>query len=121
MNYITSDGENVVLTWLNGLPRPAKVKINTRIAFLETVEQLEMPDAKQLKGNCDGLVELRVQSGNVQYRPLCCYGPKRGQVTILVGAIERGNKLVPNSACATALMRKAEIGEKERTRDHEFE
>jgi hypothetical protein len=119
-DYVDPDGENVVLRWLNGLPKAAKVKINTRIEFLETVEQLEMPDARQLTGICDGLVELRVRSGNVQYRPLCYYGPKRREVTILAGAIEKGSKFEPSSACDTALMRKARIGQRGWTCDHDF-
>jgi hypothetical protein len=119
-DYVDPDGENVVLRWLNGLPKAAKVKINTRIEFLETVEQLEMPDARQLTGICDGLVELRVRSGNVQYRPLCYYGPERWAVTILAGAIEKGSKFEPSSACAIALKRKALMERKGWTGGHDF-
>jgi len=119
-DYVDSDGKNVVRSWLNGLPKPAKAKINTTIGFLEAMPRLEMPYVRVLKGTCAGLMELRVTSGNVQYRPLCCYGPGEKEVTILFGAVEKGGKFVPLSACSIALMRKAQLSEGGRTRDHDF-
>lgn len=73
-----------------------------------------------LHGECDGLMELRRQSGNVQYRPIGCYGPGQREVTLLVGATERGGRFVPPSACETAQERKARLIETGRTCDHDF-
>jgi hypothetical protein len=119
-DFVADDGANTVRAWLDALPVRAKRKINVFIERLEVVDQLEMPTVRVLKGSCDGLMELRVKSENVQYRPLCCYGPGQGEVTILFGATERGGRFQPPTACATALARKTRLGERGRTCDHDF-
>ena len=120
-DYVTPDGENVVRSWLNDLPKRARMKIDAAIRRLEVVDQLEMPYVRVLKGVCHGLMELRIESENVQYRPLCCYGPGEKEVTILFGATEKGGKFVPLSACSIALARKAQLTERGRTCDHQFD
>jgi hypothetical protein len=119
-DWVEPDGENVVLTWLNGLPKRAKARINALIPRLEATQHLGPPHVKPLKGPCAGLMELRVPCEGVEYRPLCCYGPGRREVTILVGATEVGGKLVPLSACSTAHKRKARLTVEGLTRDHDF-
>lgn len=119
-DFVDPDGENVILAWLNALPKAAKAKINALLRRLEVVRSLEMPEARMLHGECDGLLELRRESGNVQFRPICCYGPERGEVALLIGAVEKGGKFVPASACSTAQDRKARLTEKGRTCDHDF-
>lgn len=42
-----------------------------------------------LKGWPD-LYELRIVSAGSQFRPLGCYGPQRGEFTLLLGAVEKG-------------------------------
>ena len=121
-DYLTTEGANPIFDWLSGLPKPVKVRINARIRFIERLETLERPHVAALEGKCDGLLELRIVGPDkVQYRPLCCYGPGRGDVTILVGAIEKGGKIVPSSACATAQQRKKEIAERGRICEHNFD
>jgi hypothetical protein len=119
-DYVSAGGENEIRTWLDVLPKAAKVKINALIRRLQVVPFLDMPEVRMLRGECDGLLELRVTAEKVQYRPLCCYGPGRGEVTILVGAIEKGSKFVPLTACAIAQTRKARLAEGGRTLDHDF-
>lgn len=121
MDYLTADGDNVILAWLNGLPKKAKAKINQRILFTERMEMLDRPQVGFLQGACEGLMELRVHGAdNIQYRPLCCYGLGKRDVTILFGAIEKGSKLVPPSACASAQNAKTEHTGKGRTCEHNF-
>lgn len=119
-DYVTPDGDNVVQSWLNGTPKRVKVKINALLRRLEVMERLEMPEVRMLHGECDGLMELRRESENVQYRPICCYGPGRREITILAGAIERGGKFVPPSVCETARRRMAQLTEGSRVCDHDF-
>lgn len=110
-DYLTADGENLIFEWLRGLPKAARVKINTRIRYFERLEVLERPQVGHLDGRCDGLMELRIYGPDkVQYRPLCCFGPCDRDVTILVGAIEKGSKFVPSSACSVAQQRMTEVG-----------
>jgi len=120
-DYVSASGENEVLAWLNDLPKQAKAKINAMIRRLEVLEDLKMPQVKPLHGPCSGLIELRIKGAdNIQYRPLCCHGPGDKEVTILAGAIEKGGKFVPRSACSTAQVRMAEIVRGGRTCDHDF-
>lgn len=118
-DYVNRRGENEIHSWLDSLPKRAKVRINTTISRLELMETLGMPHIKKLTGPCDGLLELRVLCENVQYRPLCAHGPGEREVTLLVGAIEKGGRL-PSSACSTALARKQQLGQKGSTCDHDF-
>lgn len=120
-DYVAPDGENLIHTWLNQLrPKQAKARINTRLLYFEALERLNEPHAKTLEGECAGLLELRIKA-EVQYRLLSCYGPGRGEVTILYGAIERGDRFEPTSACSIALARKAQYEERGRTREHRFD
>ena len=120
LDYIEPTGRNVIEEWLHGLPMEARLAINTRIQYLEVAEKLGRPYTAMLHGKCEGLFELRITHSKIQYRPLACYGPEKGQVTLLVGAIEKGDRLEPISACATALQRKANITESGRTNEHSF-
>lgn len=119
-DYVGDEGVNEIHAWLSGLPKQARRRINIAIRRLEAMEKLAMPHVRVLTGPCAGLMELRIPVAGVQYRPLCCYGPGRGEITLLVGAIEKGDRLVPSSACSTALMNKARIAERGRTCDHDF-
>ena len=60
------------------------------------------------QGLCHGeqLIELIIKVGNVQYRPIGWYGPEDRTVTLLLGAIERGNDFEPRNACEQAVNRK---------------
>jgi hypothetical protein len=56
----------------------------------------------------------------MQYRPLGCHGPGDREITLLIGAIERGGRFEPQSACAIGFARKAQIHERGRTCEHDF-
>ena len=117
-DYIDSAGLNVIEQWLHSLPQSARLEINTRIQYLEVLRRLVRPDTAMLKGECHGLMELRITHNKIRYRPLACYGPGDRQITLLMGAIEKGGRFEPLSACKTALKRKAEIQEPGRTNEH---
>lgn len=65
-------------------------------------------------------MELRINSHGVQYRPLCCYGPDQKGVTILVGAIEKGGRFEPRSACVVAQAHRSRLKESERLCEHDI-
>lgn len=101
-------GENLVRRWLDDLPKKASIKIDIRLRYLENVQYLHLEPQyiKQMVGY-EGIYEIRVVMGNVQYRPLGCYVPtERGQFALLVGAIEKGDRLEPKEACELAEERK---------------
>lgn len=119
-DYVADSGENVIRAWIAGLPKPVKAKIQTRITYLETERAFDPLYVKVLHGPCSGLLELRIVYQGNQYRPLCSYGPGTGDITLLMGAIEKGGRFEPRSACSTALARKAKLREPGRTCEHDF-
>jgi hypothetical protein len=119
-DYVAADGVNEIHAWLNGLPERAKAKINWRISQLEQTPHLTRPATGKLHDDCEGFFELRVEVGNVQYRPICCHGPGDRDVTILFGAIEKGRKFVPLSACLIARRNSGHISERGRVCDHDI-
>ena len=123
-DFVDANGENVIRSEFNSLPpgirKKYKAKLEWKLAHLQVVRQLEMPHVRQLTGPCSGIFEIRFEIGNVQYRPLCCYGPSDGDVTILVLAKEVGSQFVPASACATALARKALLSQRGQSVDHDL-
>src|SRR5579859_6039420 len=105
MDFLEADASNTILAWLNSLrldrgrePR-AKVKINTRIQYLEALENWDWPPHMIARLACyDEIYELRVVHKNIQYRPLGCYGPGQREFTLLVGAREENDDFRPREA-----------------------
>ena len=121
-DYVSAGGRNNIREWLDGLPLSVQFDIDARIRFLEVTKEFSRTHVKPLRGDCKGLMELRVKSNKVQYRPLCFYGPKDRQITILLGAIEKGDRFVPKNACKTALKRKSVVNsDRSRYCKHRFD
>ena len=119
-DYLEADGSNDIRAWIDSLPIKAQVKIDVRIRFLEATPTWPPQYISALVG-CDGIYELRVVSGGVQYRPLGFYGPARREFTLLKGAIEKGGKLEPRDACVVAQARMVIVnGNRTRIEPHRF-
>ncbi len=88
-DFLDPRGVNLVRAWLDSLPVKVAAKIDARILYMCTVRMWPEQYVSALKGWPD-IFELRVVSAGSQYRPLCYYGPNRGNVTILHGTIEKG-------------------------------
>lgn len=120
-DYISRGGRNYFQEWLDDQPLKVQLEINTRLEYLRyQPPPLQRPYTARLKGECDGLYELRVKVEKVQYRPLFFYGPGKSQITFLAGAIEKGGKLQPPDVCQTALERRDQIGKGATTCEHAF-
>lgn len=104
-DFVSARGENLIAAWLRMLPIAARVEISTSITLLEQTERLDRPQVGLLRNECEGLLELRVKVNNVQYRPIGYYGPQQREITLLVGAVEKGRKFVPPTACSIAFSR----------------
>lgn len=87
--YQEDDGTVPVLDWLNSLPPKAKAKCRLRIERLQELGyELRRPEADYLR---DGIYELRIRRGHVNYRILyffyrnqeccCCDFSRVGQRT----------------------------------------
>jgi len=90
-DFISERGENDIHRWLHGadVTNAARAKINARIATLRGFPQMPEQYISAYVG-WPKLLELRIVSNGVQYRPLGFYGPERGQFTLVVGGIEKG-------------------------------
>jgi hypothetical protein len=120
-DFLDGRGINVIRAWTVALPPAAQAKLDMIILVLQATDLWPWPAQyiSALRGY-EGVLELRVGSCGVQYRPLGCYGPGRREFTILIGAIEKGGRL-PKRDCETAVERRALIFEdRGRTCEHDF-
>lgn len=107
--FVTDDGFSDVREWLNGLPPKAKARMDKIILYLEIIKDwTKIAWFSPLKGY-NGIFEMKFIVDNTQYRPLGCYGPERKTFTLLMGAIEQGNKFNPRRAPEIALQRRGLI------------
>jgi len=121
-DFVSARGENVIEAWLATIPWQARDEINVQLLLLRNVQNLNRPAVGHLQGpECRGLIEIRVTSKRQRYRPLAYVEPEANQVTLLVGAKEKGGKLEPKDACATAWRRIDDINSGRGTiREHKF-
>lgn len=104
-DFVNVRGENLIRTWLHSLPAGARAEIHVRLDYLATLPRLGRPYVGQLRHDCKGLYEIRVDFNRVRYRPIGYYGPGRRDFTLLVGALEKGDQFEPRAACSTAFDR----------------
>ena len=109
---------NEILEWTLQQPKKAQAKIDMIILSLQARPVWPPQYVSALTG-CPGILELRISSFGVEYRPLGCHGPKAKEFTLLIGAIEKGGAL-PKGACETATERRKLVFEGWPTCEHEF-
>ncbi len=102
-DFVSDRGENEIRRWLNTLPKKVIFKIDTRIKYLQEVDQLKFPYVEKWTGEVD-LFEVRVVFSGVQYRILGCYG-ERKEFILLIGAVEKDWQLEPKNAVIIAKAR----------------
>lgn len=118
-DYLDRRGANVVHEWIITLPIGAQAKVDSILLILQAAKIWYPQYVSALRGY-QHIYELRIGFSGVQYRPLGCYGPDRGEFTILLGSVEKGGKL-PKGDCETAIeRRKTILNEKGRTCEHNF-
>jgi hypothetical protein len=119
-DFLTERRENDIHRWLNGpkVTKAAKAKINARIIALRGFPIFPEQYISAYTG-WPALLELKIVSNGVQYRPFGFYGPERGQFSLLVGGIEKGK--VPKSLLEVADdRRKVVIDDPSRICPHDF-
>jgi hypothetical protein len=120
-DYLDDRGRNVIADWIKDLPEAAQTKLESRLLILRGLERNHWNPqyVKPLVGY-SGVLEIRFRSNRIQYRPLFCFGPGRRELTLLVGAIEKGDEFEPKGAPTTAQSRRGEIqANPNRVTDHE--
>jgi len=102
LDYVEKSGRNPIRDWLDSLDEDDRAKIDRRLLQMIGLPRWPEKWASKYKGY-DEIFELRITGNKVQYRPLYAYFG-RGRLILLVGAIERGNK-IPKSDLETAVER----------------
>lgn len=110
-DFVNERRENEILAWATAQGPKLRARLNALIRYLELLDRFSRADNVGLlrkDGPCKGhgLIELIITIGKVEYRPIGWYGPGSREVTLLVGATERGNDFDPRNACAQAVNRK---------------
>jgi len=117
-DYVTNKGINDFKIWTEKLQKIQRAKLNIRLDMLENKGFDLFP---QILTGTDtaGIQKLRVP-GKVQLRPMVCKGPINieNEFTLLIGAIEKQDKLQPKKADQIADKRRKDVitDEKRRTK-----
>jgi len=109
-SFVLSGGGTVVREWYEQQDDAVCAEFDTSLEYLRALppERWERPYVGILRKECLGLIEIRFKVNKVQHRPLGFYGPLRYEFTLLFFAVEKDRKFEPPTACATALVRKAQ-------------
>ena len=101
-DYIAVNGVNVFRQWSLNLQPKERSKLNAKLDQLRINGEVLFPNI--LTGtDVPGILKLRVK-GQVQLRPLLCFGPIKVETefTLLMGAKEVGDEVKPKKAFETA-------------------
>jgi hypothetical protein len=108
-DYIDERGTNPIRDWLMErriVPVKARARIQRILLQLAGTPLWTRPLASNLDDYA-GIVEIRIRWMNTQYRLLGFRGPDQRQFSLLVPAIEQGDRFVPLNAPDTATTRMA--------------
>ena len=112
LDYVDASGSNQIEAWLESLPKGARTPVRAKFAAILTIARAQrqlLPPRFCVLHGVERMLEIKFIEGRVAYRPLACYGPERGEVTLLAGATERNNQYRPAGVLETANRRRAEV------------
>jgi hypothetical protein len=120
--FLDPRGQGIIEGWVRQerLQKDARARLNAKLDLLEQ----SGPDLSSglLAGTKERhIYKLRVKAPKLQLRPLLCRGPLApdAEFTLLLGAIERNNKLPDNALTQAAAHREIIIQTRNRRRLHE--
>ena len=124
-DYVDGQGENVVYSWMSGIPKTAKGKFDARIRYLEATPPGQWGTGSRLVDTltdegCEDLFEIRVRYRRVQYRIL---GTHSGRRPILLHCFVKPDSRVRIEECNRA-KRKLDLATADPTRhrvEHVYE
>lgn len=106
-------GKCSIDSWYEDQTSSVQAEFDASLDYLLVRDRREWsrPQAARLSGNSDIYV-IRFKAEKTQFRPLGFFGPSRGQFTIVLFAIEKGDKFVPKDALEQAVknMKKIQQG-----------
>jgi hypothetical protein len=106
--YADGKGGSVIDDWMAEVPAAAQAKFDSRLSFMRARRHWEHHYAHGLKG-CDGIWEVKFESGNIAYRPLFFMGPGQMELTFVRFAVEHNNRLTPSGVVGSAVQRMKEV------------
>jgi len=116
-DYVDHRGRNVIAEWIDSLQQRDQALMDEKLLVLEEIGPDQALQTRLLAGplrnsrrKITSIYKIHAK-GTVQLRPMLCKGPINNDVelTLLVGAIEKGRELVPANAVDTAEDRRGEI------------
>lgn len=123
-DYVEADDTNVIKAWLNSLPGKQRDKVKARLDillhYIRSSAVVRDDWMEKLKGEDDGIYEIKLSHRNIAYRILSCYGPGPRQITMLFPATKHNDRLRPPGARNSARERSAHIHIAERTVPHDY-
>ena len=98
-DHVSQNGENTIMEWAKGLGAD-RVKFESKLNMIRTAG-FDLPPKLLSDTNSPHIKKLRFfGQAKIQWRPMLCRGPidNQTEATVLVGAHEKGSKLVPLNA-----------------------
>ncbi len=111
-DFRSAPTKNEILAWSTAEGPALKMRLNALIRHLETLDRVftraDNVGLLRKDGPCKGhgFIELIITIGRIEYRPIGWFGPDTREITLLLGATEKGNDFLPRNACVTAVNRK---------------
>jgi hypothetical protein len=118
--HMSENGVDEIRTWYEARSKRLQQKFLDRLLALSGLpaEEWRLPLFRWLRGNGQGLGEIRFKAEGVQQRPLGFRGPEPDVFTLLYLAREKNDQFVPKIAIGTAQdLRKRVESDKERSND----
>ena len=111
--YVTPSGKNEVQKIYDNGSDDLKASFEVRLAYLMVRDRQDWqrPHAHKMSKCSEfrDFFEIRFLADKVQQRPIGYFGPNDNEFTILIWAIEKGNKLDPAGWCEIANRRRKDI------------
>lgn len=104
--FVDENNVSDFFEWRKNLPTKARAKMDKLITYMETTKDWTNTKYFTPLTEYNGIGEIKFFIGNKQYRPLGCYGPEKGEFTLLIGAEEKGDRFKPINAPEKAVKRR---------------
>jgi hypothetical protein len=109
--YVSGGGTDEIRTWYEAQSKRLQQKFLDRVLALRGLppEEWTPPLFRWLRGNGQGLGEVRFKVEGIQQRPLGFRGPEPDVFTLLFLAREKNDRFIPKNAIEIALRLKTQV------------
>jgi hypothetical protein len=109
--YVSEGGTDEIRTWYDAQSKRIQQKFLSRVMALRGLppEEWTTPLFRWLRGEGQGIGEVRFKADGVQQRPLGFRGPEPDVFTLLFPALEKNDRFLPRNAIEIALQLRAQV------------